>query len=118
MYLRTIALLLFMLVYEQPYKAMDVWNRASVISNCSDSKLCSCFDHLNTKRSNFESPLEYFNQTSRCVDEHLDLIYKHQFTDTTRGTQTFAFVKARVLKKAIDHQIETLKYLEKILRDS
>lgn len=99
---------------------MDVWNRAPTISICSDSKLCSCFNHLNTRQSNseFENPIEYFNQTSRYVDEHLDLIYQHQFSDTTRGAQTFAFVKARVLKKAIDHQIETLKHLEKILRDS
>lgn len=97
---------------------MDV-NQSSTILNCLDAKACTCFESLPSKHStaDFVGALEYLKHTSSLVDAHLNLIYKHQLSDVTLSSHTFAFVKARVVKQALEHHIETLKLLEKSMRD-
>lgn len=89
------------------------------LPDCAGYQVCHCFENLPAKPShfNFENPEEYIRFYIKHVEEHLNMVYKHQVADKLFHSSQFATVQARHLKKALDDQIETLKFFERILKD-
>lgn len=90
------------------------------LPDCTGYQTCHCFEKLPAKPAhiNFENPEEYVRFHINYVEEHLNMVYKHQVSDQLFHSSQFAFVQARHLKKALDDQIETLKFFERVLKDA